>query len=372
MDRRNFHQSLAGLAAALVLPGARAQAAPRGTWEKRPVAAYPKGIQGETKHTRWARRAKDGLWYVNGGDYSQPGENPQALQSGSNNTWRVDLKTGRWEKLHPYWGKAGTVIPSHPDETVWAYDSKRDRFWHGGGYQWKPFSPGPNREESPIPPELQDRLLHGRWMSFDPEARAWEAHGGTKNAGTGKFGYYDAAGDRVLVPYFDGGSGNAVAAFDCARGEWKKIGVGGPDFTDLGENYAAHIATDGDQAGSLLFLARKTFAAFTLPLDKMRLTELATGARPPVRDSNTYGLAYHPGLRAYFLHGGRSGGQATNDLWALPAEGGDWQMVAMRGPAPNPRINQVLVYDPGLDALVAFGGTGGKPDNACWIARVEL
>jgi hypothetical protein len=375
-DRRRFVSALLAGAATcgLVVGGAPlpARAANRkgpytGVWERRPVPGYPKGISGETKHTRWARREVSGDWYVNGGDYRHRGEGENVFDSGSNNTWRVDVRNNVWEKLHSYWPNEGDIVPSHPDETAFVYDSKRDIFWHGGGYQAAPFAPGDDRAHSPIATAVQDRLIYRRWMSFDPKTTRWKDHGPLTLAGRGKFGYYDAAQDKILLP-FNSGSSNQFARYDCAADAWvAPVVFGQPQLLDLAENY---FACD-TRRRRLMFLRESDFAAYCYSLDTGAFGELPGAAPPGKRVSNTYGLTYHAGLDLYALHGGRNATGLLNDLWVVPANGGAWQQVAMSGDGPAPRSNQVLLYDPGLQALISFGGTDGPADSAYFIARLS-
>lgn len=379
VSRRRFHAMLTLAAAGWMLSpggGERARAAEtgaagvRGVWSKKPCFNYPQGIGGKTKHTRWARRAASGNWYVNGGDYAQPGEHPSVNQSGSNNTWRVDFRVNTWERVHGYWPKEGDFLPSHPDETVWTYDSKRDVFWHGAGIQWPPYAPAKSRETSGIPVELQDRLLHGHWMSFDPKVNRWTDHGPIPKAHIhGKYGHYDPGKDWVLKPYLDGNLGNAVSRYDCASREWlPRQRLGGPNDPHIGKSYSAFDS----RRRRILFLRHLDFLAYYYDIDKERAFELRVGAAAPARHYNTYALTYHASLDVYVLHGGttKHDNRQNNDLWVLPAEGGDWQPVTMEGDFPSPRIQQVLMYDPEMDALIAFGGVGSY-DGAYFIARLE-
>jgi hypothetical protein len=103
------------------------------TWNRYDMAdrVYPNSIlsaapYGGTKHTRWARRLVDGMWYVLGGDYPDtPG-----FGSGSNILWRVDPTTRpfTFTQLNSYIPASGQKIPAHVDEAPWMYDTKRDRF----------------------------------------------------------------------------------------------------------------------------------------------------------------------------------------------------------------------------------------------------
>lgn len=343
----------------------------RGTWRRYPIPAYPKGIGSGSKHTRWAYRSRTGDWYVNGGDYTQHGETPPALDSGSNNTWRVDLRANVWERLVGYWPREGEILPSHPDETTFVYDPQRDIFWHGGGFAWRPHSPGKSRENSPIPAEIQDRLVHGRWMSFDPNRRQWKDEGPVAKivqGGRARFGHYDEGSDAVYIPYTDG-SGNGIGRFHCGKRGWQSaVRLGPPEVRQMGTDYSLLDS----RRRRLVFLRNADCALFAWEIESGRWSELSTEARPTRRKLNSYGLAYHVKLDLYALHGGREieTDSPTNDVWVIPAEGKSWQRLPLDGDGPGPRNTQTLLYEPQMDALISFGGTGGPSDRAYFSAHL--
>lgn len=385
ISRRKFNTIIASGLAACAFPKIPTNAANKstlhkkikrqytGVWTKKAIPPYPDGIgmkRDGSKHTRWAYREITGHWYVNGGDYYQPGEKHQVYESGSNNTWKVDLKNNIWERVQEYWPKEGQIIPSHPDETVFVYDTKRDIFWHGAGYQWQPFYPGKNREETPTPKYLQDRLIYRHWMSFNPKTNKWQDHGILKNKEIhiGKFGYHDNIKDQVLIPYY-GAGGNNIAVYDCSSGQWLPIiKPSGKAILNLGNDYGAFDKT----RRRILFLNSEDFSVYYYDIDKKGFYEINTDNRPPPRKTNTYGLTYHAGLDIYALHGGtlKSNGKLTNDLWVLPAKGSEWYEVKMSGDAPSNNRNQVLIYDPDMDMLISFGGVGGHSDGAYFTAMI--
>jgi len=382
LSRRKFNLGLASGIAAIAAPlqalaGASNIESPhtptskfRGEWTKHPLAQYPKAVGASSKHTRWAWRSLTGDWYLNGGDYTQHGEKPSVLESGSNNTWRVDFRKNSWERVSGYWPKEGEIIPSHPDETIWVYDSKRDIFWLGGGYQWPAYSPADRPEAAPVPIAVQNRMLRGHWMSFDPNTKKWKDHGLYGGPGASKHGIYDAQTDTVYAPYYDGGWGNALTIYHCATGTWgPRTAMGGPNIGDIREDYFAFDS----RRRRMLFLSKIDFSAHCYDIGARKWFELPTRKPRPHRGYGSYGLTYHAGLDVYVMHGGGSINppQATNDLWILPSEGGEWQEVTMRGSLPSPRVSQVLMYDPGMDALISFGGKDGVDDHAYFVARIS-
>lgn len=345
----------------------------RAHWTRHAIPPYPNGIPVGSKHTRWARRETTGDWYLNGGDYPHPGERPAVLDSGSNNTWRVDFRSGQWERVAGYWPREGEVVPSHPDETVWVYDSRRDIFWHGGGFQWKPWAPGKSPEDSPVPRELQERLLYSRWTSFDPTTRRFRDHGPTDSRVTGgnsRFGHYDREGDQVLVPRV-AGSRNLIIPYDCAGERWlSSVVLPPPHLSLMGTDYQAFDTA----RRRIAFLRSADFALFVYGIADHSWRELSTSNRPEPRKANSYAFTYHASLDAFVLHGGfrLRTREPSNDLWLVPAEGGAWVEAVATGDVPLPRNSQVLLYDAAMNALISFGGRGGpRAENGYFVARLE-
>jgi hypothetical protein len=68
-----------------------------------------------------------------------------------------------------------------------------------------------------------------------------------------------------------------------------------------------------------------------------------------------YSLTADANAGILYLFGGRAGGKALGDLWALDAEGARWTRLAERGPAPRFGHNAAFLGG----RLVVFGGQGG-------------
>ncbi len=74
--------------------------------------------------------------------------------------------------------------------------------------------------------------------------------------------------------------------------------------------------------------------------------------------------SYHSGVHdtqrdRFVIFGGRLGGIAYNDVWALSFDGGPhWTAIAAQGTAPTKRYLSGAIYDPLRDRVLVFGGRG--------------
>jgi hypothetical protein len=76
-------------------------------------------------------------------------------------------------------------------------------------------------------------------------------------------------------------------------------------------------------------------------------------------------VVYHPGRDALVFYGGTNGTYSyLTDSWVLPlAPGGSWTQLAPGGPVPRSRFNQSMILNPVEDHLVIFGGFHDTPLN---------
>lgn len=75
------------------------------------------------------------------------------------------------------------------------------------------------------------------------------------------------------------------------------------------------------------------------------------------------GLAYDPGLKALILFGGHSDSTFYNDTWTFNATG--WHRYPTSG-APSPRSGFGMTYDPALGEMVLYGGSYGPLPYGPW------
>lgn len=71
------------------------------------------------------------------------------------------------------------------------------------------------------------------------------------------------------------------------------------------------------------------------------------------------------------VFGGRTGGNALGDVWALDLSPGRerWRACGVSGIGPTPRSGASVVYHPGHDSMVVFGGIGAEPFSDTWEFR---
>ncbi len=81
-----------------------------------------------------------------------------------------------------------------------------------------------------------------------------------------------------------------------------------------------------------------------------------TGAAPPPRQNAV--LGYDAAANTVYLHGGRSGGESLNDLWALDLDAGAWTELPGSGAGPTPRFSHTGVWDAQRNRFVVFSGEG--------------
>jgi hypothetical protein len=151
-----------------------------------PAGACPSGV---CKHIRLAHNPVNGRIYFNGGDYYV---GPGRPDSGTNHMWSYSIRNRDWIMETPYCESAGRVQPSHPDETGFAYDSKRNLFWMHPGFEWSVGSCADNTPQ-----------IKGEVMSFNPSTRTWNKITTSPDwnwdqNGSPQFSHYDALNDRIL------------------------------------------------------------------------------------------------------------------------------------------------------------------------------
>jgi hypothetical protein len=355
------------------------------TWERYAVPPFPGSIMGPspyggTKHTRWVRRTVDGCWYVLGGDYSLWGW--KVSGSGSNLLWKVTpAKPFVFKRLNDYVPPAGQKIPAHVDEAPWMYDSRRDRFLLYPCPRW-------TTAETPD-------VIVGHLMFYHPGDDRWEDLGSGKydprnnpqldanghpypigGESDPKWGYYDEVTDKYYMPR----ATNELLILDAATlaMEWPihSFGTSPPyQYYDYSW-YTACLCFDR---------VRRRFVTLKAPTNgdlsdpyayKVLCYEIDTGKYyllpsngPPTEMSNPLMLDFEAFVHderhdLYVCYGGglRIANHAnnlrpTNDLRAIPAEGGAWMKLLPRTAVEPPvRFGQTMHYDPTVKSFFMLGG----------------
>lgn len=227
---------------------------PPKVWVSRVRARAKPGMFGAgqsegTKHARIASRYghanADGKVYIIGGDWG-PWARPDANDSSNMTLWTHDLATDIaaqiWPPTAAPWTNkdlgwcipAGEIGPNMPDESVWIYDSTRDRFYLQPGY-W-------SHDYASFGCTTGGTALHCG-LFFSPSTRTYSLTpfagpptgggviGGTNAAlwgtdGNGpKGGVYDSVTDQLFV--FFQGVCNYIAFSGAQANVWKIFNGGG-------------------------------------------------------------------------------------------------------------------------------------------------
>lgn len=147
---------------------------------------------GACKHVRVAYNTMNKRTYWLGGDHES---GPNHAQSGSNEMWSYSVSTGTWRIETPYCLQSGQYQPSHPDEVGFAYDSRRNQFWHYPGYQYQP-NPG----------ECPSIQVYHKPMVYDVTTGLWSDPNLPYDAWLVRASVYDPVLDRTISFEYDGSS----------------------------------------------------------------------------------------------------------------------------------------------------------------------
>jgi hypothetical protein len=85
-----------------------------------------------------------------------------------------------------------------------------------------------------------------------------------------------------------------------------------------------------------------------------------------------YGMVADAARDRLLLFGGVTAATRPNDVWALNLGGGtSWTQLAPLGVPPSGRSDHAMVYEPGFDRLVIFGGFDGSFVNDSWMLKLS-
>lgn len=101
---------------------------------------------------------------------------------------------------------------------------------------------------------------------------------------------------------------------------------------------------------------------WTLPLDTTQgyfWRKLSVSGSPPPGRSD-HSVIYDPGHNRMILFGGLGSGNIYNDVWALNLTLGNenWELLHPSGTLPSPRLDHYCVYYPERNSMIVFGGAG--------------
>ena len=85
-----------------------------------------------------------------------------------------------------------------------------------------------------------------------------------------------------------------------------------------------------------------------------------------------YGMVHDPIRRRALLISGYTGSEALQDVWLLALTGSpNWTPLSPAGPAPEARLAHTVIYQPGRDRVILFGGVGSTILNDVWALTLS-
>jgi hypothetical protein len=117
---------------------------------------------------------------------------------------------------------------------------------------------------------------------------------------------------------------------------------------------------------------------WTIPLDTTQgyfWRKLSvSGTLPPGRSDHS--VIYDPGHNRMIIFGGLGSGNIYNDVWALNLTLGNesWELLHPSGTLPSPRLDHYCVYYPERNSMIVFGGAGNytRFDDVWELNLVDL
>lgn len=216
--------------------------------------------------------------------------------------------------------------------------------------------------------------LGDTWI-FDLATRGWRAVSGAGPAP--RFGHgdvYDAAGRRMLLVMGQGADFyNDAWAFDLDREVWAELKPNQRGSADPRPRYGQSAALDA-QGRVLISHGFSDQGRFddTWAFDTVaaRWINLTPTHGPKPLNRCLHALVYQAAANRLILFGGCSSGFGPcpqGDLWAFDLDTAMWTELTPTGAAPAARSNPAMLYDPGSQSLLLFGGkTAHGADAESW------
>ncbi len=281
----------------------------------------------------------------------------------------------------PVWSRLLTSYtpPSPRLAAFLTYDAVRQRVWYGNGSV-----------------SLRSPAFSDLWrLELHPSAHWVEASSAGLRARVGAASTWDADGDRMIVV---AGQTQPESYGVPMSDAWAWPGSGTPEYwtqldlplerpiSRFGHATAYQPGADrywifggywiGDPSG-----IRAGDDVWTRSLDEDAMwTRIVPENQGPTARYVTAG-AYDPIGRRFLIFGGAdlSGGGWMSDTWGLSVDSPHvWTLLhdgvssASSGPAPSPRLDHAVTYDPVRHRLVVFAGLGGGDDEFADLWALEL
>ena len=187
---------------------------PQRTWIARKPAPRSIAYSSKGKHGRVISNPVDGKLYLFSGDGG--GERKYSVNSGRQEMATYDIRTDTWEKIQAYCRKDRGLQPMGPDEVGFAFDTKRNVFWHNPGFGH--YHGKACRDGKPVRMKV---------LSYDPVTRLWKDENRTtlkqafrETLGNHRFAVYDPVKDALI-----GLRGRHAYVYTIADDEWNRISI---------------------------------------------------------------------------------------------------------------------------------------------------
>jgi hypothetical protein len=234
-------------------------------------------------------------------------------------------------------------------------------------------------------------LLVSGALTNQATAQSWSSNGPLPRAGHSMV--YDASNHRIIM--FGGASGDLTSSFEGLNDVWRLYGSPTPlGGTGLNWNQVHAVGTPpapraGHAAGydptsNRMIVFGGAVGQSTCTNDVWILTnangfggsaawmQLSPSGGPPAARSRLTGV-YDPGSNTLMIFGGDCNNVPFSDVWVLSNANGvsgtpTWTPLSP-APGPTARDSFGLVYDPGTNELILFGGynDAGTTYNDVWV-----
>lgn len=350
-----------------------------GTWKALKLAdvTYAKGsLPGSLKHVSPGYNPVDHRLYFTAGDYSStPGTSSYRQE-----TWSLSIAdratstdpTAGWRKEYDYCGSG--LQPKWPDYGGFHYDVKRAVFWWVAGVSEVNTS-------APCVAETSDKTDNagfsaGHVMTYDPAAKRWANAGLLGPAFTRVWDTVYDAGNDTLVTVLQGSSAGDVSLqiFDPKTGMWTKKQVfAQPKMSKTLYGLKGYGALD-PVTRTLYYIEAYYGHLMSVDLAAQTVTDLGPvpalaedGKTPVVMDSGRQPKVVWDGKRKLVYWHNHQVGQ----FFAYHSDTRQWETLSTKSSIPGIEACNatVMVYDPGQDALIAWGDVWADPGTPQANAR---
>jgi hypothetical protein len=262
------------------------------------------------------------------------------MQSGRQELYSYNLEHDDWRLEHPYCPASGEIVPFHPDQVGWVWDSKRRIFWMLPGAQF-----GSSLGGAPCDGK--------RWVvtGFDPQSRKWnEPPQGPifKNEYEhSKFAIYDVVTDCCIML-----GSTESRHWHPSTGQWDGARFGGNRYL-----FGSYTAQVDRHVYALDFRDRRLVRYH---IDDRRMEDGPALPFDPGPNEMT-NLIYAKRHGKIFLAHFGSLEYRDPDLWAYTptTEKFERRRVAIPG-VPQPRCNTIVYHD-ATDVIMLFGNLVTQP-----------